>query len=230
MVQKKAIDTWKTKVWYSIRAPKFLDEKEITQIPAQDEEKLLNRIIIIPLKDISGNTMHTFTDVKLRVFEIKGKTAYTKFIGHEVSREYLKSMVRHGRDVINVIFPTKSLDGVEFTIKAILVTENKCSNVQKRSLHNALKQLLTEKAEKTEFSKFIQEAIYGKAANELFQKMRKIAPVKKIEIRKTVLKEEFDVEEVEKEEEAKEAEAEEKEDEAEEEAEKTEEEQEEEKQ
>ena len=75
MAQKKTVDTWKTKAWYSIKTPKFLEEKEITQIAAQEDEKIMNRIIIIPLKDISGNTMHTFTDVKLRVYEVKGKTA-----------------------------------------------------------------------------------------------------------------------------------------------------------
>ncbi len=195
MAQKKTVDTWKTKSWYSIRTPKFLEEKEITQIAAQEDEKIMNRIIIIPLKDISGNTMHTFTDVKLRVYEVKGKTAYTKFIGHEVSREYLKSMVRHGRDVINAVFPTVSADGIEFSIKAMLITENKCSNAQKTALHNALKQHFDEKAKSSEFGKFIQEALYGKAGVEAYNKLRKLAPLKKIEIRKTVLKEEFDVEE-----------------------------------
>lgn len=195
---KKVIDTWKTKTWYAVLAPKFLGEVEVAKTPASDEATLLNRVIILPLKEVSHDIAHIYTNIKLRVFEIKGKTAFTKFIGHEVSREYLSTLVRRHRDALHVVYPVKSRDGVEFTIKVLLVTAVPCSNAQKTSLRNALKKELEAKVAATDFGKFIQEALYGRLGAELSHKLRRIAPIRRIEVKKTQLKEEFDTEVVEK--------------------------------
>jgi len=114
---KKLVDTFKSKNWYHVLAPKFLSEAEIGLIPALDNEHLLNRVITVPLKDITKDMTHMYYSVKLRVFEIKGKTAYTKFIGHAVSREYLRTLVRRRRDVINLVFSVSSIDGDEVRVK-----------------------------------------------------------------------------------------------------------------
>ncbi len=196
--KKKVIDTWKLKTWYSVLAPKFLGEVEIAKTPASDEDKLINRVIILPLKEVSHDIAHIYTNIKLRVFEIKGKTAFTKFIGHEISKEYLSTLVRRHRDALHVVYPVKSRDGVEFTVKILLVTAVPCSNSQKTALRNALKKEVEAKVAATDFGKFITEALYGRLGAELSQKLKRIAPVRRIEIKKTQLKEEFDTEAVEK--------------------------------
>ncbi|MFH0973230.1 MAG: hypothetical protein V1817_00355 [Candidatus Micrarchaeota archaeon] len=196
--KKKAIDTWKLKTWYSVLAPKFLGEVEIAKTPASDEDKLINRVIILPLKEVSHDIAHIYTNIKLRVFEIKGKTAFTKFIGHEISKEYLSTLVRRHRDALHVVYPVKSRDGVEFTVKILLVTAVPCSNSQKTALRNALKKEVEAKVAATDFGRFITEALYGRLGAELSQKLKRIAPVRRIEIKKTQLKEEFDTEAVEK--------------------------------
>ena len=196
--KKKAIDTWKLKTWYSVLAPKFLGEVEIAKTPASDEEKLINRVIILPLKEVSHDIAHIYTNIKLRVFEIKGKTAFTKFIGHEISKEYLSTLVRRHRDALHVVYPVKSKDGVEFTVKILLVTAVPCSNSQKTALRNGLKKEVEAKVAATDFGRFITEALYGRLGAELSQKLKRIAPIRRIEIKKTQLKEEFDTESVEK--------------------------------
>ena len=196
--KKKVIDTWKLKTWYSVLAPKFLGEVELAKTPASDEDKLLNRVIILPLKEVTRDIAHIYTNIKLRVFEIKGKTAFTKFIGHEVSREYLSTLVRRHRDALHCVYPVKSKDGVEFTIKVLVVTAVPCSNTQKTSLRNALKKELVAKVAATDFGRYINEALYGRLGAELSQKLKRIAPIRRIEIKKTQLKEEFDTDAVEK--------------------------------
>lgn len=196
--KKKVIDTWKLKTLYSVLAPKFLGEVEIAKTPASDEDKLINRVIILPLKEVSRDIAHIYTNIKLRVFEIKGKTAFTKFIGHEISKEYLSTLVRRHRDALHVVYPVKSRDGVEFTVKILLVTAVPCSNSQKTALRNALKKEVEAKVAATDFGKFITEALYGRLGAELSQKLKRIAPVRRIEIKKTQLKEEFDTDAVEK--------------------------------
>ncbi len=195
MAVKKLVDNWKAKRWYSVVAPKFFNEVEVAQVPALDDEHILNRVIEIPLKDITHDLSHMYSNVRLRVAEIKGKTAYTKFIGHSVSREYLRTMVRRHRDALTAIVPVISKDGIEFRVKAMAVTNTNCSGTQKTSIRNALASEVKKRAKETDFGIFINDAIYGKVALEIGRKLVKIAPVRKVEIYKTQLKEEFDVEE-----------------------------------
>jgi ribosomal protein S3AE len=61
-----------------------------------------------------------------------------------------------------------------------------------------LKKEVEAKVAATDFGKFITEALYGRLGAELSYKLKRIAPIRRIEIKKTQLKEEFDTESVEK--------------------------------
>ncbi|MEK6843412.1 MAG: hypothetical protein AABY04_02900 [Candidatus Micrarchaeota archaeon] len=196
MAVKKVVDNWKSKSWYAVRAPKFLNEVEVASVIALDDEHLINRIIIIPLKDVTKDISHTYTNIHLRITEIKGKTAYTKFIGHEVSREFIHAMVRRENDALHVVFQATSKDGIEFRIKAVVVTGISCSGRQKTLLRNLLMEELKEKASSKDFGQFIYDTLYGKVAGEVYKILKKLVPIKRVEVRKTELKEVFDVQNI----------------------------------
>lgn len=194
-VKKKTIDTWKTKTWYHVLAPKLFNEAEIAQVPAQDDEHIINRIIKIPLKEITRDLSHIYTNIKLRVETVKGKTAYTKFIGHLIAREYIQTLGRKGRRLLYRVQVVKSKDDVDFTVKILIVTNGPASAPKCTILRNASKEWLSEKTKTTDFAQFIQDVLYGKAGLELQGKLKKIYPIKRVEIYKTELTEVFDVEE-----------------------------------
>ncbi len=194
MAVKKMVDAWKAKSWHSVVAPKFLNEAEVAVVPALDEHHLVNRVIEVPLRDLTKDVAHLYTNIRLRVFEVRGRTAFTKFIGHEVAREFIQTMVRRGREKLDVVFPAVSRDGIEFKIKAVVITEYRCSSRKKTAVRNALSDFLKAKARAEDFGKFVLEVLYGKAAQEAANRLRKIVPIRRIEITKTQLREEFDVE------------------------------------
>ncbi|VVB68106.1 30S ribosomal protein S3Ae [Candidatus Norongarragalina meridionalis] len=201
----KKVEGWKAKKWYQLVAPKVLGEGEIALIPATDDEHIINRIIKIPLKEITRDMSHAYTNVFLRVYEVREKKAYSKYIGHEIARELIGTMVRRKRDALLVVFPAKSKEGIDFTIKAIIITQNPCSGRQKTTLRKALIKILQEKAASEDFGQFIHEVLFGKVSAEAFEKLDGIiVPLKRIEIKKTELYEEFDVEETKAEEKAEE--------------------------
>lgn len=194
----KLVDSWKLKTWYSIIAPKFFKEVELSKTPTTDENHLKNRIIILPLKEITKDLSHSFINVKLRVEEISGSKAFTKFIGHSMSSDYLSTLVRRDRDALRVVvIEAKSKDGVEFTVKALIVTSVKGSKRQKTSIRNAAVSLLKEKISSEDFNTFISNVFSGKVSSELISSLKKILPIKRVEVYKTSLKEVFDVEKVE---------------------------------
>ena len=193
---KKLIDTFKSKAWYHVFAPKFLSEAEVGTVPSLDDEHIMNRIIIVPLKEITKDISHMYVSVKLRVFEIKGKNAYTKFIGHSVSREYLRTLVRRRKDVINLVFSTKSKDDLEFRVKIVVVTNSLCSGPLKTAMRHKIFERISARAAQTELGTFVQDVISGKIPSELTAEMKKMASIRRVEISKTTLKEDFDTEEV----------------------------------
>lgn len=194
MATKKLVDTWKTKRWYTVIAPKIFNEVEVSQVPAQDDEHLINRVMEIPLKDITKDIAHIYASVRLRVSEVKGNTAHTKFIGHSLSREYLATLVRRYRDKVEVVFPLKSKDGVDFVVKAVVITLDHCSDRQKKALYHALREAVIARAAQTDFGTLVLDMIYGKVSMELAGDLRKIVPIRQVEIRKTELTEWFDTE------------------------------------
>ena len=182
------------KQWYNVVAPKFLGEVHTTLvIPASEEALLVNRVISIPLKEITRDFNHIYTSIRLRVSEVKQKSAFTKFIGHSLAREYILTLVRRRRDALELHIPLKSKDGVDFQISALVVTAATCSEKQKKALRNELGVLLKEKSSAVEFSEFIRLILFQQLSIELQKKLQKIYPIRRVELTKTELYEEFDV-------------------------------------
>jgi len=194
MAVKKTIDTWKAKHWYNVVAPKVLGEVHTTLVvPASDDSLLENRVISIPLKEITRDLNHIYTTIRLRVSEVKNKSAFTKLIGHSVAREYILTLVRRRRDALEVHLPLVSKDGIEFQLSALIVTSNTCSGKQKKALRNMLSALLKEKSASMDFVDFVRAVLFQQLSAELHSKLHKIYPVRRVEITKTELYEEFDV-------------------------------------
>lgn len=193
---KKVVDTWKTKSWYTVVAPNFLNNVECAEVPAQDEANLMNRVIQLPLKEITRDMGHVYTSIKLRVSEIRGKKAYAKFIGHTVAREYLRTLARRRRTPIDYVMWLTSKDGVEFKAKLLIVANGKCSDSQKKALRATAAKILKTNATAMDFGEFIRGVLFNKISMELLDKLQPIFPVARVEVWRTELKEVFDVSEV----------------------------------
>ncbi|VVB73845.1 30S ribosomal protein S3Ae [uncultured archaeon] len=80
---KKVIDTWKTKQWYQVVAPQLFDTKPVGEVIASEPNQLLNRVIKVGLDELTGDFTQTYTSVRFRIIDVKGKNATTKLIGFE---------------------------------------------------------------------------------------------------------------------------------------------------
>ncbi|MBI5176869.1 hypothetical protein HY995_02145 [Candidatus Micrarchaeota archaeon] len=194
-VTPKKTLTWKQKKWYAVIAPNFLNNIQAAEVTAYEDDKLINRIIDIPLKELTKDMGHIYTTIRLRVTDIEGKKANTKFIGHSVAREYMRTLVRRRRDVVDAVFDAVSKDGVEFRIKTTAVSEFRCSEAQKKAIRKAITMELAKRANAQNFGDFVREVIFGHSAQDLQKILHTITPVRKVEVWKTELKELFDTEE-----------------------------------
>jgi len=185
------VDKWKTKTWYALIAPEMFESREIGQIPADEDEKLMNRLVRIPLADVTGDLTQAYTMLVLRVYEIKGKSAFTKLVGHELSGSYLRSLVRRKRDVIQQVVDVKTKDGTKMRVKAMIYTARKATNPAKTAVRNAAKAEIIDKTGSMDFATVEQEIIFGKFSSRIYKVIKKILPIKRVEVRKTEVEETF---------------------------------------
>lgn len=188
---KKVVDTWKTKQWYEVVAPQIFDSKVVGEVIASDPKNLINRVVKVGLDELTGDFSQTYTNVKLRIVDVKGKNAITRFIGSEQLPSYIKTFVRRGKTLVDDVVDVKTADGHQVRIKPIVFTGGKIARDAEAAIRTTIRKELVEKAAKTNLDDLLREILFKKYAHSLVSSVKKIAPIKRIEIRKIELKENF---------------------------------------
>lgn len=188
---KKVVDTWKTKQWYEVVAPQIFDSKVVGEVIASDPKNLINRVVKVGLDELTGDFSQTYTNVKLRIVDVKGKNAITRFIGSEQLPSYIKTFVRRGKTLVDDVVDVKTADGHQVRIKPIVFTGGKIARDAEAAIRTTIRKELIEKAAKTNLDDLLREILFKKYAHSLVSSVKKIAPIKRIEIRKIELKENF---------------------------------------
>lgn len=189
----KVMDKWKLKKWYTVLAPSVFDNKPFCEIVATEESSLLNRIIKTSLNNFvsSGSQSAMFSTLCFRIIEVKGTQAFTRLIGHEIAPSFLRTFARRGKDLIHMVVDCKTKDGQDVRLKVIAVTEGKISENTGSSLRAAVIDEVKKATEPLNYDELMQEVIYGKLVSRLYNRLKQISSMKRVEIRKTELKERF---------------------------------------
>ncbi len=176
------------KKWYSVKAPPMFDSKEICETVAADEKKIVNRIVkkaLIELGIGGGSQMAMFTTLKFRVKEVKGADAPTILIGHEVSPSFIKTFARRGKSLIHQVIDEKTKDGENLRVKIIAVTGARVSQNTKSNLRKAIDEETRKAIGEFTFDEAMNEILYGKMASRIFNRLKTITKMKRVEIRKS---------------------------------------------
>jgi len=185
------MDTWKTKQWYSVNAPEMFEGRQMAQVIGNEDSLLLNRLVRVSLSDLTGDMSQAYTMLDFRIVDVRGRTASTKLIGHELSRSYLRTLVRRRRHVIDEVVDVITRDGQTVRVKISSFTGTKVSTRARTSIRNTIRTELLAAAKETDFSQFAQELIFGKLSSRIYNKVKKIAPIRRVEVRKSELRESF---------------------------------------
>ncbi len=189
----KVVDTFKLKTWYAVQAPDFFERKEFGQLVALEPEMLKNRVISIGLGELTGSfsQANAFTSVRFRISDVQGKTASTRFIGHELAPGYIKTLLRRRRSIIYNVDDATTKDGQKVRIKSVAVTAFRTSEAVRHALRQAVSQSIKLAASELDLSTLAQEMLYGKFAAKVFGKVKNITPLRRLEIRKSEVGETF---------------------------------------
>ncbi len=184
---KRVRDKWRGKAWYMIIAPSFFGNIELGSVPAEEDEKLIGRVVEATLYDITGDFSHMYLKLFFQVNEVDGKTAKTQFKGHEYSRDYLRSLVRRRTTKVDGLFNLTTKDGYKLRIAVSALTLSRIKTSQEKIIRNLMERIVKEKAAALTVDQFVQEMVLGKIASDIYNEAKKVAPLRHVGIRKSKL-------------------------------------------
>jgi len=175
---------WMIKKWFTIHAPTLFNGIEIGEVPANEPDSLIGRTIEVTLFDITKDLSHLHIKLRFQIDRIEGDKAYTRFKGMELTRDYVKSLIRRGSSLIQLIQDVNTTDNALIRITILAMTPTRCKSSQKRAIRKEFMKALNDLSSKADFNGFIKAAVYGDVSNQLFAVGKRIYPLRKVEVYK----------------------------------------------
>ena len=181
----KKVDAWRAKNWYQVLAPAEFNRANIGETLADDPAKMMGRIMESTLGDITGDWAKQNTKMIFRIDEIGGSNAYTSFIGHEMTKDYMRSLVKRRTSKIgaNIVVTTK--DGCKLRVKPLIFTVKRARTSQIESIRKIMVDVIVKKSKELSFNDYVMEIVNGKVAAEVYKATKNIYPLRRVEVAKS---------------------------------------------
>lgn len=182
-------DKWRLKKWYEVIAPPVFGNVSLGTTPADDPRKLIGRVMETTLYDITGDfsLVHVHLFFQITDVDEENLKAFTRFKGHELARDYMKSLIRRKSSKVQGIYNVVTKDGYGLRITGVVLTTYRCKTSQKRAIRKIMGETITKRAAEMTLDELIKAMLFGQLANEIFEEAKKIYPLRKVEIYKSKL-------------------------------------------
>ncbi len=180
-------DKWRMKKWYEVLASEMFNYISLGTIPTDDPDKLIGRVMETTLYDITGDISQVHVKLYFQIIKVEGDKAYTWFKGHELARDYMRSLIRRKSSKIQGIFNITTKDGYVLRITIVALTSYRCKSSQKRAIRKIMQDYITSRAPELTLAELVSEILSYKISNEIAERARKIYPIRRVEVYKTKL-------------------------------------------
>jgi len=182
--QRKSERT-KAKQWYNVIGPEMFGRSPVGETVSNDPSKLIGRVIETTLGDLTNNFSKQNTKLKFKVDQVAGDSAYTKFIGHEMTTDYIRSLVKRRTSRIDSIIDVNTTDGYQVRVKPSCFTVKRARAEQVKSIRAIARNVVMTKASTLDLNGLIQEVVLGKLSLDIYKEAKAVYPLRRVEVRKT---------------------------------------------
>ena len=188
--RRRVRDTWKEKQWFKIVTPKEFGDAEIGTTPARDPDILLKRRVEASMRELTNDFSKQYVKLYFQINNVAGDTANTKFVGHHVTTDYVRSMIRRGTSRIDTIVDVTTNEGYKVNVHIIAITVKRAKSSQQKFIRETMGNLVQQAVDGKAFTEVVEAVISGKMASSIYHETKKIYPLKRVEIIKTQVVEE----------------------------------------
>jgi small subunit ribosomal protein S3Ae len=175
------------KRWYTVLAPEQFDRAELGQTPADEPDKALGRNIETTLGDLRNDASNNNTKLTFKITEVASDTAYTEFVKHELTRDYMHSLVRRGSSKIEAYVTVLTTDDYRVQIQPVALTTKSADESQEKAIRREMIDLVEEAAADRTFEDLVDRVVGGDLSSAIYNEAKTIYPLRRVEVQKMTL-------------------------------------------
>ena len=181
-------DKWKSKRWYTIRAPRHpWAFKVIGETIAEDESMLIGRNYEILQNELAGDFSKMHVKVQFRITGVVGGDALTEYIGHEMLKDHIRRQVRRDRGKVDDTVDIVTEDGFYVRVKPLLISRNRIKGSQKQERRTLAREVILKTGATSTWIDLQKSSLDGTLEAKIREAVSKIQPVRGVMIRRTQL-------------------------------------------
>ncbi|ELY61281.1 30S ribosomal protein S3ae [Natronolimnohabitans innermongolicus] len=175
------------KRWYTVLAPEQFDRQELGETPADEPEKVYDRTIETTLGELNNNASENNTKLTFKITDVGSDAAYTEFVEHSLTRDYLRSLVRRGASKIEAYVTVLTTDDYRVQIQPVAFTTKKADASQEKAIRERMVEMVEEAAADRSFEELIDGVVEGRLSSGIYGEAKTIYPLRRVEIQKATL-------------------------------------------
>jgi len=182
---RKKTDFYKEKQWYPIHAPEEYNRVKIGETLASDPDKLDGRVIHTTLAELIDDWQKQNVKMTFKVNEVGDSGLYTEFMGHELTRDYMRSMVKRRTSKINGNVVVETKDGMRLRIKPVGYTVKRTQTSMQKVIRSIMEEILIRRSSELDYLELVSEIVIGKLSSDIYKEVRAHHAVRRVEIEKS---------------------------------------------
>ncbi|MDY6775163.1 MAG: 30S ribosomal protein S3ae [Halobacteria archaeon] len=185
MSSRQVSKSGRGKKWYDVLASEEFDREKLGETPADEPEKIMGRKVETTKGELTDDMSENNTKLKFQITDIGGDSAYTSFIGHELTRDYVRSLVRRGSSKIQDNIVIRTEDDYRVRVQPVAFTAMDADESQEKAIRSDMREIVVESGENHTFDEFIDAMVTGRLSSAVYNECKKIYPLRRAEIMKS---------------------------------------------
>jgi small subunit ribosomal protein S3Ae len=181
----RRVEGWKAKSWFKVHVPDNLGKAYIGDTIANDAESVVGRIMTATLGEIVNDYAKQHVKMSFKIATVTGDAAYTEFVGHEVTRDYLRSLVKRRSSRIDTIVPVTTKDNKKVRLTICTYTFARANLSQEHAIRNAIVKAVAVQAQAWDLTTHHHGIVSGEISRDLFKAVKTIYPTRRVEVIKS---------------------------------------------
>ena len=175
------------KRWYTVHAPEQFDREELGETLAEESEQVVGRTVDTTLGEIREDGGENNTKLTFKITDVGSDAAYTEFVKHELTRDYLRSLVRRGASKVDGYVTVLTTDDYRTQLQPVAYTTKKADDSQERAIRRVMIDTIEEAAEERTFEELVDGVVNGRLSSAIYGEAKTIYPLRRVEIAKMTL-------------------------------------------
>ena len=173
------------KRWYTVMAPEMFDRAELGETPADEPEQVYDRTIQTTLGELQNDPSENNTKLTFQITDVGSDTAYSEFIQHELTRDYLRSLTRRGTSKVDAFITVLTTDDYRVQVQPVAYTTKSADHSQEHAIRRTMIDLVEEAATERTFEGLIDSIVEGRLSSAIYGEAKTIYPLRRVEVQKT---------------------------------------------